>query len=153
MLGIGCSSAHKLWAELQPIPNIPVSIRMVVTYAGHYGSAELLYSLYEQSVKPDPNNNDEPTGQRIPGLEDLPVFEAGDMFVYWDHEARMPWHTPEFLEAARNDPAMKVMPHEYLRLWENRWTTGLQYFIDIQKVDASMREGDKLGLVNNMSAY
>ena len=146
-------NANALWSELQPIPTVPVSARFVVTYAGHHGRAELLYSIYEQAVQPDPEKNDEPQGDRVQGLEDLPCFEYGSMFCYWDHVARMPWHTDEFLEQARNDPVMKTQPHEFLRLWENRWTTGLESFIDMNKVDRLMRQGDAMGLHNRMAAY
>ena len=146
-------NANALWSELQPIPNIPVSARFVVTYAGHYGKADLLYSIYEQAVQPDPENDDQPQGQRVAGLEDLPCFDYGNMFCYWDHDARMPWHTEEFLEQARNDPVMKTQPHEYERLWRNRWTTGLNAFIDMNKVDKLMRQGDAMGLYNRMDAF
>ena len=142
----------RLWTELQPIPNIPESIRLVTTYAGYYGESELLFSLYEQACKPDPLSG-EYTGEKIPGLEDLPCYRHGDLFVYWDHEGRMPWHTPEFLESARNDPANKMRPHEYLRLWENRWTTGVERFLDMEKVDRAMAIGAEQGMVNNMPNY
>ncbi len=140
---------NRLWTELQPIPNLVNSLRMVVTYAGYYGESELLYSLYEGAVKPNLQTG-EPEGKRVEGLEDLPCFVIGDMFVYWDHVPRMPWHTPEFLESAKNDPANKLRPHEYLRLWENRWTTGNEAFLDMEKVDLAMAAGKERGLINNM---
>ena len=143
---------ERLWMELPPIPTLPVSLRLVTTYAGFYGESELLYSIYDAAVSPDPMT-DEPRGERVPGLDDLPCYRLGKTFVYWDHEARMPWHTEEFLEAARNDPAFRGREGEYRRLWENRWTTGEEAFIPMELIDELMATGEAEGLVNHMASW
>ena len=143
-------SAFRLYDEMQPIPTIPHSIRFVTTYAGWYGESELLWNLYETVVKPNPQTQ-EPEGERIPTLEDLPCYKLGRTFVYWDHMARMPWHTLEFLEDARDDPSLKGRESEYKRIWQNEWTTGLDAFLDMTVVDELCAKGDELGLVNRMA--
>ena len=70
--------------------------------------------------------------------------------MYWDHIARMPWHSQTFLHEAKNDPAVKGRESEFRRLWQNEWTTGAEAFLDMTVVDARMEEGESLGLVNNM---
>ena len=139
-----------LWSELQPVPTVDKSMRFVTTYAGWYGKSDLLWSIYEDVVRPDSDGN--PTGEKAPGLEDLPCYVKGSTFVYWDHEARMPWQTQEFLEQARSDPVMRSQPAEFLRLWENRWTQGEESFLDIHAIDRLMEIGKSLGLYNNWVA-
>lgn len=144
------SAAERLWTEMQPIPTLPVSMRLVTTYAGFYGESHLLYSIYEALVNPDPHTGD-PRGERVPGLEDLPVFRKGSYFCYWDEEPRMPWHTPEFMDEARNDPSLNGREQEYERIWRNRWVTGLDAFLPMSIINARMAEGDVIGLVNHMA--
>jgi len=141
------TSSHRLWAEFSPIPQLyGKSARVVVTYAGYMGESSLLWSIYEATVKPDQDGN--PTGQKVPGLEDLPCYVSsdGNIFAYWNHSPNRPWHTGEFLESRRSDPSLPK--HEYLRLWENRWTTGNESFIPIELIDTLMLEGDGIGLYN-----
>lgn len=108
----------------------------------------MLWALYESVVQPDEQNV--PQGHRVQGLEDLPCYVLGGTFIYWDHESRMPWHTPEFMEGARNDPALKGRESEYLRIWQNRWTTGYEAFIDMEQYDLLCKRGDGEGLWNRM---
>ncbi len=138
----------RLWTELQPIPTLEHSCRFVTTYAGFFGESEVLYSVYEQAVRPDPQNPDIATGEHPPGLEDLPIYHQGSLCAYWDTRARMPWHTDQFLEEAREDPVVKLRPSEYRRLWQNRWTTGLEAFLDIEQLDRLMDDGERHGLAN-----
>lgn len=142
--------ANLLWSELQPVPTVQKSMRFVTTYAGWFGVSELLWSLYEFCVQPDMENEMEPRGERVPGLEDLPCYRNESMFAYWDHECRAPWQTEQFIEDARRDPAARMRKSEILRLWENRWTTGEESFIEIEQVEKLMGLGEKMGLVNNM---
>ena len=142
--------ATLLWSELQPVPTVKKSMRFVTTYAGWFGVSELLWSLYEYGVQPNMESDMEPRGERVPGLEDLPCFRNGSMFVYWDHECRCPWQTEKFLQEARNDPATRMRKSEYLRLWENRWTTGEEAFIDMDQIEKLMGMGERAGLINHM---
>ena len=148
--GFRTDSAYRLWDEMQPIPTIKSSIRFITTYAGWHGESALLWSIYNAVVVPD--ESDEPQGERVPGLEDLPCFRKGEYFVYWDHDARMPWHTEEFMAAAKDDPALDGRESEYKRIWENRWTTGLDSYIDMSVIDSMMRKGSEAGLYNHIDA-
>ncbi len=149
--GVSTERGERLWTEFQPIPNLPASIRFVTTYAGFYGESALLWRIYENVVKPDPHTNEE-LGTKIIGLEDLPVYvsDDGSTIVYWDHEARMPWHTPEFLSQAKSDPSVKGRESEYRRLWLNEWSSGVESFIDMEHVDRAIARGVEKGLVNNL---
>jgi hypothetical protein len=151
--GISSERGERLWTEFQPIPNLAASIRFVTTYAGFYGESALLWRIYENVVKPDPHTNEE-MGIKIPGLEDLPVYVSDDgaTIVYWDHEARMPWHTPEFIAAAQNDPSVKGRDSEFRRLWLNEWSSGTEAFIEMEVVDRAMARGAERGLVNHMES-
>jgi len=139
----------RLWAEFSPIPQLfGRSMRFVTTYAGYLGESELLWSIYEAIVKPDPQKGDEPQGNKVKGLEDLPCYVSDDgrTFVYWDHVPRMPWHTQEFLESRKTDKSIPAQ--EYLRLWQNRWVAGQDAFIDIEAYDALVVKGKAMGLFN-----
>ena len=151
--GYVTKGALRLWDEMCPIPTIPISIRFISTYAGWYGESTLLYSIYEAVVKPDPHDPHLKLGTKVPGLEDLPCYTDGSYFVYWDHEARMPWHTPEFMADAQNDPSLHGRESEYRRIWKNEWTTGAEAYLSIDIIDKLMAEGDAIGLVNHMEGW
>jgi len=138
---------------MPPVPTLPVSFRFITTYAGYYGESELLWNLYESVVKPDPQT-EQPSGEKVPELEDLPVYvdHASKTVVYWDHENRMPWKTPEYLAAQKADPFFRGREGEYKRLWENRWSTGAQPFLPAEVIDRCMARGKEMGLVNHMPA-
>ena len=149
---VSSERGERLWTEMQPIPNLAASIRFVTTYAGFYGESGLLWRLYENVVKPDPHTNEE-HGRRIEGLEDLPIYLSDDnsTIVYWDHEARMPWHTEEALNRAQTDPSMVGRESEYRRLWHNEWSSGVEAFIEMGVVDRAIARGEMAGLENNLS--
>ena len=107
-----------------------------------------MYSVFESACQPDPQNPDHFMGLQPEGMEDLPCYHNGSLFAYWDRKARMPWHTPEFLQEAKDDPVNKLRPAEFKRLWENGWSTGLDSFLDIEIYDALVDEGMKRGLRN-----
>ncbi len=168
-------TATRLYSEMQPIPTIPdtvlpegdewihpgriiksPSMRIVVTYAGYYGKSDLLYTLYEETVNPDPETG-EPRGRKPEGLEDLPVYvsEDGRSIAYWNEVdyintfPRMPWQTPEFIEQARNDPVNKRNPEEFRRLWQNMWTSEIVNFLPIERIKELQAAGTQVGLFNH----
>lgn len=149
----------RLWDEFQPLSIMPVSLRFITTYAGWYGESDLLWSIYETVVQPDSYDPLVKHGTRVPGLEDLPVYQYGEKYlpgsylVYWDHENRMPWKSFEYLEGRRKDPAVKGREAEYRRLWRNEWTTGMDAFLSPELVDELMQLGHDHGLVNNMENW
>ena len=117
---------RRRWDELTPIPTIPQSLRWVTSYAGFFGESELLYDLYLRGVGQD----EHPDGKGIPvaGLEHLPFWINRDLAVYWSHEPRVPWITPEYLASQ----LQSERPNAYLRLHENRWVTSTDTFIPLE---------------------
>ena len=120
---------RRLWDELCPVPTRKVSIRFVSTYAGFTGESTLLEELYG-TVFTD-------AGELRPGVtrplgEDLPCYAVGDLFMYWDHEARMPWQTAAYYESQ----ARQLRPNTYQRLHKNRWTSSESGLFDMDRWDA-----------------
>jgi len=128
--GFMSENSRRMWEELTPVPTRSNSIRLVVTYAGWEGESELLWSLYKQGVGKEEHPDGQ--GQRIDS--ELPIYanKEARLFCYWDHEARMPWQTPEYRDTQRRT----LRPGTYLRLHENRWTTGQDKFIPPEMYDA-----------------
>lgn len=116
--------SRRMWAEMTPIPTVPMSLRLVVTYAGFEGESDLLWDTYLKGVGTDEHKDG--AGKVIPELSDLPCWTNGRMFTYWDTFARLPWHTDEYIEGQANS----LRAVEFLRLFRNRWTTGRESFID-----------------------
>lgn len=112
--------SRRLWDELTPVPTRKNSIRLVVTYAGFEGESDLLWDLCQRGLK----------GQQVD--QALPIYTNGRLFMYWDHEPRMPWQTPEYYEEQRQS----LRPNAYLRLHENRWVSGENSFVDMDWWDA-----------------
>ena len=114
-----------LWSEMTT-PTIKNAMRFIVTYAGVYGKAELLWELYENNYL---------NGEIIPELAHIvdsrgePVCrKKGGVFVYWDTEPRMPWQTIEYYESE----AATQRPMDFLRLHRNEWVTGEEEFLPIR---------------------
>ena len=114
---------RRLWEELTPVPTRPNSIRIITSYAGYEGESDLLWSLYRQGV--DIAEHPDGRGHRL--HPDLPLYTNPDarLFVYWDHEPRLPWQTPAYYATQRRT----LRPATYLRQHENRWAPMSSRFI------------------------
>ena len=149
----------RFWDEFVPLSIMPASLRFITTYAGWYGESELLWSIYDTVVKPDPHDPHIKHGTPVPELEDLPVYQYGTAYqpgsylVYWDHENRMPWKTPAYIEGRRDDPAVKGRESEWRRMWKNEWTTGQEAFLPAELIDELMDMAESKGLVNHMKHW
>jgi phage terminase large subunit-like protein len=119
---------RQLYEELTPVPTRLNSIRFIGTYAGHEGQSSLLEELYHEIF--DTNDNVK-EGVILPLGDDLPCYAVDDMFMYWDHEPRMPWQTPEYYESQRK--SLRV--NTYLRLHENRWVSNESGLFDMEQWD------------------
>jgi len=127
------SEARKrLWEEMTPVPTRRFSIRWVETYAGYKDESDLLWKLYCQAFKDGDENF--PLGEKVKGLEDLPVWYIRDakMLVYWSHEPRMPWQTPEYYAQQQAD----LRPNAFMRLHRNMWVSSVDAFIEPAEWDA-----------------
>ena len=120
---------RRLWDELCPVPTRKNSIRFVSTYAGYSGESALLEDLYGQVFK---ENGELREGVTMPLGEDLPCYAIGDLFMYWDHQAKMFWQTEEYYSSQRTS----LRPNTYLRLHENRWVSSESGLFDMDRWDA-----------------
>jgi phage terminase large subunit-like protein len=89
----------------------------------------LLEDLYSQVFKDTGEVKD---GVTRPLGDGLPCYAVDGMFVYWDHEPRMPWQTPVYYSSQRSS----LRPNTYLRLHENRWVSSESGLFDMDRWDA-----------------
>lgn len=112
-------SHERLYAELTPPPTRKAAVRFVTTYAGFHGESVLLERIYKTIF----NDKDEVREDvERPLGEDLPVYVKDGLFMYWDHDARMPWQSDGYYVKQRRD----LRPAQYTRLHENRWVSSEQ---------------------------
>jgi phage terminase large subunit-like protein len=133
--GYSSESSRRLWEELTPVPTRKNSIRFITTYAGWENESALLSDLYKQGVGKDEYH--EGRGERI--HPNLPIYinKESRLFVYWDHEPRMPWQTKAYYDSQRRT----LRPGTYLRLHENRWATAESTFITPELWDPCVDPG------------
>jgi len=147
--GYTSAAAERFWSELQPIPTIRESIRVVTSYAGWIGESDLLYDLFSEITLPDIITG-EPTRPALKAAGGLPVYECAQTLGYWDtNPLRVPWISQEFLDGVKADPA--VSEPEYRRLWLNQWVTSENNFITPADLDLSTSNGASAGLYNRMA--
>ncbi len=127
--GFMSERSRRLFEELTPVPTRKNSIRFISTYAGWIGESVLLEDLYNRIF--DKQGNVKPGVSRPLG-EDFPVYTIGDLFMYWDHEPRLPWQTAAYYESQRAD----LRVNTYLRLHENRWVSNESSLFDMEDFDA-----------------
>jgi phage terminase large subunit-like protein len=128
--GYTSEAARRLWEELTPVPTRNNSVRFITTYAGFEGESALLWDLYLQGVGPE----EHPGGHGVRRHATLPLYDnlATRQWTYWDHDARMPWQTPDYYATERGT----LRRNAYLRLHENRWTSSEDRFISPALWDA-----------------
>jgi phage terminase large subunit-like protein len=116
-------NSRRLYEELTTVPTRKNSIRLITSYSGFAGESQLLWELYKQGVSRD----EHPEGQGERLHPTLPIYgnREARIFCYWDHEPRMPWQTQGYYQTQRKN----LRPTTYLRLHENRWTSGEAAFI------------------------
>jgi phage terminase large subunit-like protein len=121
--GYTSESSRRLWEELTPVPTRRNSLRFITTYAGWEGESELLWELYKLGVGPD----EHPDGQGERFSPKLPIYANREarLLVYWDHDPRLPWQSPDYYETQRRT----LRPATYQRLHENRWTSAESTFV------------------------
>jgi len=103
--------ARRLWDELVPTPRA-VSVRLTVSYAGFADESVLLEGLYRQGL----------AGEEIgPSL-----YRGEGLLMAWHHEPVAPWQTAAWLAQMRR----QLRPSAYLRMIENRFTSGESAFVD-----------------------
>ncbi len=129
---------RRLWDEMVPIPTVPMSLRVISSYAGFENESELLWSVYLKGVGMTPEGimeHEKGQGKVISSLSDLPCWENGKQFTYWSHESDLPWYTEEFIEEQRN----QERPSAFIRLFTNNWVTSHEEFIPIEWWDRAAK--------------
>ena len=121
--GAVSESNRRLYEELTPVPTRKNSIRFISTYAGWVGESQLLWELYLQGVGPEEHPQGQ--GERVAGAWPVYVNRTARLCVYWDHEARMPWHTEAYDAAQKRT----LRAGTYLRLHRNQWISAENIFI------------------------
>lgn len=133
--------SRRMWAEMTPPPSVPNSFRFIATYAGFENESDQLLELYNMCFKEE--HGEYVNGEDVPELADIvdskgrPVCRRnGKTFIYWDHEPRMPWQTPEYYE----EQMMTLRPVDFLRMHRNMWVSSTESFIPIELWDRAARK-------------
>jgi hypothetical protein len=117
--------AHRLFDEMVPSPARLVSGRLTVTYAGFTGESDLLEGLYERGIAGEVIGPD--------------LYRSPGQLTFWTHRLCAPWQTEEWREQMRG----QLRANAFLRLIENRWTSGESEFVLMEWwdscVDPSLR--------------
>jgi phage terminase large subunit-like protein len=119
---------RRLYDELCPVPTRQNSIRFIGTYAGFEGESALLEDVYHEIFN---DNGTVKDGIERPLGDDLPCYSKGDLFVYWDHEARMTWQTPKYYASQKQHLRLNT----FLRLHKNLWVSSESGLFDMEKWD------------------
>ena len=137
-------SSRRLWDELTPSPTRLNSLRFIATYAGFEGESELLWELYGLI-------NEDKGGRRLWSDEEIDAFKMDDLykdalrcvyvndeagvFIYWDHEPRMPWQVGKDGEDYYKRERKILRPNAYRRLHQNEWVSSTTSYIPIDAWD------------------
>ncbi len=101
-------SARKFFDELTTVPTRAEPLTVIFSYSG-YDEDSLLFELYKKGLE-----GDDPK-----------------MFFLWSHDNLASWISEEYLTTQRK----RLRANTYLRLHENRWTSGESQFIDMELWD------------------
>jgi hypothetical protein len=129
--------SQRLFEELVPVPTRKNSIRWIETYAGFEDESKLLLDVFHRIFKDTSESALQPEAELIEELKDpvtgeqLPCYRRRDMgmFMFWDHERRMPWQLGKRGDSYYSEQKVKERPATYIRLHENRWQKSEGTFI------------------------
>jgi len=103
-------SDESLWSEMTSIQT-KRSISLVLSYAGIEGQSNLLQRLYDIGVSDD---------------------RPDSWLFFWSHDPKISGNVDDaFLEAKR----LELLPHQFSRLFENKWTSAAGSFITREQWD------------------
>ncbi len=104
---------YDLWEALTHSPARKQPLHFIITYAGYEQvEGNLLWDLYQAGLKGED-----------------PAF-----YMFWSHENHASWVTDEYLAQQRR----RLPEHRYLRLHENRFTSGEYSFLSREDVEAAI---------------
>jgi phage terminase large subunit-like protein len=116
---ITTENAERLFEELTPPPSEVDAWGELTTTAGWVGESKMLEALYQRGL----------AGQRID--PELPLYEAGELFMFWSHEGRQPWQTVKYY--AEQKAALRE--GTFRRLHLNEWVSAESTAIEPQTWD------------------
>jgi phage terminase large subunit-like protein len=120
--GYTMERAQRLFEELTPPPTEENAWVLIVTVAGWTAESVLLERLYKRGL----------AGERID--DELEVYRAGDLTMFWSHTPRQPWQTEQYYASQR-----EILRHNnFARLHENRWVTNETAFITPELWDGAV---------------
>jgi phage terminase large subunit-like protein len=117
-------SAERLIEELTPPPTEVDAWGLWTTTAGILGESQMLQRVYERGL----------AGERVD--DELEVYEADDLAMFWSHTPRQPWQTAAYYAEQRRS----LRPSTYARLHENRWVSAESVFITPELWDPCVDE-------------
>lgn len=135
--GYTTERSRRLYDELVPVPTRRNSIRWIETYAGFEDESELLLKLFLRIFTDTTEQHTQPKARPVPGLEDITTegrpacwhIPEERLFVFVDHEYRMPWQRGEYWDTYLTAQAADLTESAFVRLWQNRWQKSVGEFI------------------------
>ena len=147
--GYDHKDSQRFYNEMTPVPTLPISVRLVETYAGFSGESELLESLYELAKTEGrqltagelAQVSGEPIGvfSEAQSPEDLvPIWvnETASLIMYWDNERRLPWQNGPHAESYYREQEATLPPAAYERFHRNKWSEAESAFVPMEWWDA-----------------
>jgi phage terminase large subunit-like protein len=122
--GIMEERAVRLVEELTPPPSEPDAWGLITGTAGWIGESKMWEALYQRGL----------AGERVD--DDLELYEADDLVMFWSHTPRQPWQTAEYYVAQRRS----LRPATFSRLHENMWVSSESSAIDAALWDSNVYE-------------
>lgn len=115
--GYHSENLTRLYEELTPPPTEENAWVLVVTYAGFIGESTLLEQMYQRGL----------AGTRTD--DELELYEADGLFMFWSHTGRMPWQIGPEGERYYAAQQRSLRPTTFARLHRNEWVTAESTFI------------------------
>ncbi len=120
--GYTAESAQRLYEELTPPPTEPNAWVLIESTAGWVAESVLLEGLHKRGL----------TGERLD--EELEVYRADEMVMFWSHTPRQVWLTPKYYAEQQRI----LRSGTFARLHRNEWVTAESSFITAEMWDGCM---------------
>jgi phage terminase large subunit-like protein len=121
--GYHSENLTRLYEELTPPPTEEDAWVLVVTYAGFIGESALLEQMYQRGL----------AGSRTD--DELELYEADGLFMFWSHTGRMPWQRGPEGERYYAAQQRSLQATTFARLHRNEWVTAESTFITVDLWD------------------
>jgi phage terminase large subunit-like protein len=124
--GTTSEAMERLYEELTPPPTEADAWVLIVSYAGFTGESKLLEALYHRGL----------AGTRVD--DELELYEADGLCMFWGHTPRMPWQTGTAGERYYAEQRRHLRESTYRRLHQNEWVSSESTFITPELWDACL---------------